>query len=494
MALDYLDYYGLERDPFEQEIFVPIAGRGAVLDQAVQLLSFSQMIPLIQGPIGSGRTAMLKAIASQLPRDRNYFILSCDQFLLQECSLMSALADLFELDSYAHASKAVLNFIKAQQGHLVLLVDDFDLLDQSSQHALLSLLEHGLALAITVCQLPNYELAGHEYLPLQLEPMQSQDALNYLNQHFLRSGVKQGVPLESKLITRFNQLAQGLPGKLNSLVSQHLRYQSKKSVKQPWFSALPRWHIYTIFAILCLVVISFWLQFQRQTQDRGELQALTEDSEQPVVEPSSAVLDALLEQQQLLADDWQQEEWLHNPNPIAELPQIEQLPDQSAQLEDKELVEPRVSQEPVTSLRERLEQAQSQVVSPSPRVASPAAEAATPSPVATAEAAVEPQVTTAPQVQQLSGYPWLAAVRAGEYSIQLFGSWELDQARGFEQNLSLSQNSAVVVTQREGRPWYVVIVGQYANQLQAQAAIEDLPANLRQDGAWSRTFRSMGLP
>lgn len=503
MVLDYLDYYGLSRDPFESKLFVAVAGRGALLDQTIQLLCYSNLIPVIQGPIGSGRSTLLQAVAAQMPSDRVLYHLPCDQFLLQDSSLMTALADLFDLQGYAHAPKAVLSFIQEQQ-HLVLMVDDYDLLDASSQQALLALVEQGLKLVLTVIDAQGLQYSGYEVMPLPLQPMNAQEALSYLNQHFVRAGLQQGVPLEAKLIGRFNQLAQGWPSKLNALVAQHLRFQAKRPAKTGFsLASVPKGHALAVALILMLVAASFWWQFQREFQATPEpladnaqtLDALEADVDADAADRvRSSILDAIAEQQLMVE---QQQSGIDEPLGLAE-----PSGDDRAEPAPAPLVQPLPAATEVVSLRDRLA-AQQASATPLPATTrpsvTPAARALSPIANATASGAATSTTLTnanpaSASVAPLPGFPWLAAVRANEYSLQLFGSWELDQASAFQRGLTLSEPSAVAVTLRDGRRWYVVLAGQYGTQQQAQQALSRLPATLREQGAWARTFRSLGLP
>lgn len=86
---------------------------------------------------------------------------------------------------------------------------------------------------------------------------------------------------------------------------------------------------------------------------------------------------------------------------------------------------------------------------------------------------------------------WLRTRSAGGYVLQLFGVRDRLVAATFITDRKIGDKSAVLITQHAGAPWYVVVYGYYADRSSAQAAIKDLPPNLRAMEPWARPIASL---
>ncbi len=89
------------------------------------------------------------------------------------------------------------------------------------------------------------------------------------------------------------------------------------------------------------------------------------------------------------------------------------------------------------------------------------------------------------------GDAWLESRRPGNYTIQLVAAYNPQTLAEFASSQANSLETQIVMTRRDGRDWYVVVSGDYADREQAREVLETLPAELRQQGAWVRTFESL---
>ncbi|HVK98190.1 MAG TPA: SPOR domain-containing protein, partial [Dongiaceae bacterium] len=107
-----------------------------------------------------------------------------------------------------------------------------------------------------------------------------------------------------------------------------------------------------------------------------------------------------------------------------------------------------------------------------PAVASPAKPAA--KPVATAAPAVDSRAR------------WLQGLSTSHYVIQLLGAAEETTVKRFlAQNPSLKQVT-YYRTVRQGKPWFVVVQGDYPDYEAAKTGIKRLPAAVQQQTPWVR--------
>jgi DamX protein len=101
---------------------------------------------------------------------------------------------------------------------------------------------------------------------------------------------------------------------------------------------------------------------------------------------------------------------------------------------------------------------------------------------------VPAKATPAPARYSLA---WLNTQAPSGYVLQLFGVRDRAAAVGFINSRKIEGNSAILTTQHEGAPWYVVVYGYYADRAAAQAAIAQLPRALGDLSPWARPLGSL---
>ena len=86
---------------------------------------------------------------------------------------------------------------------------------------------------------------------------------------------------------------------------------------------------------------------------------------------------------------------------------------------------------------------------------------------------------------------WVWSQDPARYTIQLAAAANEQTIREAMQALGLPGERVVVQTQRDGRPWYVIIYGSFADRETARATIERLPPALQASSPWPRGFASL---
>ncbi len=106
---------------------------------------------------------------------------------------------------------------------------------------------------------------------------------------------------------------------------------------------------------------------------------------------------------------------------------------------------------------------------------------------------VKPPDTPAPTAKPVvqTDAEWLVSAPARDYTLQLMGSYSRPNPKRFARRIGIGANNLHVVrVARNGKPWYVVLHGRYANASAAKKALSRLPPKARRQGAWARRFGS----
>ena len=87
--------------------------------------------------------------------------------------------------------------------------------------------------------------------------------------------------------------------------------------------------------------------------------------------------------------------------------------------------------------------------------------------------------------------PVVASNNAEQYTLQLMASGKMSDVQSYISAHNLSGKAQYYQTALNGKPWYMVTYGQYPTQAQAQAALQQLPANLQHHQPWVKSFATI---
>lgn len=107
------------------------------------------------------------------------------------------------------------------------------------------------------------------------------------------------------------------------------------------------------------------------------------------------------------------------------------------------------------------------------------------------ETAAKPASTKRRHSSRLSGDTELEKASPKHYTVQLSGSHSLKDAWHFVEKSGLASKLRVYETRRNGRAWYVVIMGNYPTVAQAKQAINTLPTAMKADQPWVKSYRQV---
>jgi DamX protein len=86
---------------------------------------------------------------------------------------------------------------------------------------------------------------------------------------------------------------------------------------------------------------------------------------------------------------------------------------------------------------------------------------------------------------------WLRQQTRSDFTVQLAASGNLERLRGLSESLPETLERAWFAVERDGRPWFSLVAGSYSDSASAQASISRLPAEIRGNKPWIRTFASI---
>ncbi|MCJ8311867.1 MAG: AAA family ATPase [Saccharospirillaceae bacterium] len=253
--MEYLDYYGLDFDPFElpvDSIFSSAGGRVQLLEKIEHLVAFSELNIFVYGQQGIGKTNFLKHLIESpsamwrsiyLPVSAEFVFDDILELILSEYNL--SLTQNSSLSVVAAEISEVLQL--SNQSVLLLSFDDAHHLPNEIFNQLLELKKAFEKFEIQIKILFVGEQEGLEAncdyaedsrrsYHLFLEPLSLDDTKIYLLSYFQKAGKSEKLPLSSFDIKRIFEMSQGIPYKINIITPEYLLQaldQPSKNLRLP---------------------------------------------------------------------------------------------------------------------------------------------------------------------------------------------------------------------------------------------------------------------
>lgn len=481
----YLNHYGFSHDPFAPRVpgfkFFP-AQRKPVLGQLHHLARYSQLLLVVTGPEGSGKTLVRQALVASSNKQAVQSVVISPHETLDSNALLQQVAQSLGSQHADYESIMAQIIQLALTGQEVyLLVDDAERLTGAAvetllrlaqgnpegrphvflfgEHALVSRLEalvEGEERFHVIALQPYEEAETHEYIALRLEGA--------------------GAPLEcfsDEQLSRIHQESGGWPGAINEIARGELlqaMLQSKGKRKSGgWRLSLPRKHLLALVAVILIVVVALLMRDIEKpsveptttllpldssagvaSRSDGSQAAVTPvEPDQPVVrEPLAAAGGAEQKESQVGSGAYAAPDPVPDVAPVAELPAVSSVvPGQSA------------------------------APQPSAKTPAPPVRVDTPKPGATAP------------VANVAVANWYADQPKANYLIQVLGTRTRSNAEALVKQHG--QGFRYFVKQHEGKPLYVVTYGSFPSRKAALEAVKDLPQSLKSGKPWARSLGSV---
>ena len=481
----YLNHYGFSHDPFAARVpgfkFFP-AQRKPVLGQLHHLARYSQLLLVVTGPEGSGKTLVRQALVASSNKQAVQSVVISPQDTIDSNAMLQQIAQALgcqRADVDSILAQVIQLALTGQEVYL--LVDDAERLTGAAVETLLRLAqgspegrphvflfgEHAL-----VARLEALVEGEERFHVIALQPYEEDETREYLALRL--EGARTGVVwFSAEHVVRYNEHARGWPGAINQVARDELldaMQQSKgRRTSAGWRFPLPMKHLLALAAVVCIVVVALLMRDSDEQPARAPVTTSLPLDTAGTVGSQSAPSEA-----EAPGDDVATPEQPIIREPLAAAGGAES--DEAPMLEPERapvLVEPSNDSPPAAT----------EPVAPAPAQAP----AVAPAPKATAPSEPAKEVVAKPDAAAPAN--WYAAQPKGHYLVQVFGTRTQSNAEALIKQHG--EGFRYFVKRHEGKPLYVVTYGSFASRDAALDAIKKLPASLRGGKPWPRTFASV---
>lgn len=498
----FLDHYQFSHDPFASRVpgfkFFP-AQRKPVLGQLHHLARYSQLLLLVCGPLGGGKTLLRQALVASTNKQAVHSVVVSAQGAADTAGILRQVAQGLQVQQAE--SQAIL----AQVGQLALtgqdvylLVDDAEQLSDAALASLLALAAGNSEGRPHVFLFAESELItrlelladGDEcFHAIELQPYSEEETREYLAQRL--EGAGRGLELLSdQQVAAIHEQSGGWPGAINQVARDTLieaMLVERGAAKRAGFSFnLPRKHLLAL-AVVGLGVLAAWLM-QGRPDDAAVMPVSTQlpldQVEQPVVEaPVPASGAPAIEF-----------EGGNQPVPLplvgGSQPVMREPLARAAGLsgvEEADVADVADSSAIGVLVDERKAPIASVTPTPPAVQVAPAPVAPVAQPAPAVAPASKPVTTTLAKTVVVDD--WYAAQAGSRYTLQILGARAEDSAQAFVREHGAQYH--YFKKQHQGQPLYVVTYGSFASREAAQVALKSLPGKVQAGKPWPRTFASI---
>ncbi|KQZ94680.1 AAA family ATPase [Pseudomonas sp. Root562] len=513
----FLGHYQLSHDPFAPRVpgfkFFP-AQRKPVLGQLHHLARYSQLLLVVTGPQGSGKTLLRQALVASTNKQ------SVQSVVVSARGAGDAAGVLRQVAQALDVAQAEIGAILAQVVQLALtgqevylLVDDAEQLDESALEALMALgagapegRPHVFLFGESsmIAQLEQLSLEEERFHVIELQPYSEEETREYLDQRL--EGAGRGIELfTADQISDIHESSEGWPGNINQVARDAMieaMIASRSAVKRPSMGFnMPKKHVLAISAVVVVAVAAAWLMPGRSKAPTtgapaNEQAQLPLGQGAPQANGGAPAVEFAGNTQPMPLP------LVGNSQPVMRGPLAEAAGgitegDDGVPLEGSSETPPTVTTTappagvpagPAPTPAAKPVPAPTQVATAKPApVPAPAAKPA-PAPAKPAVAAAKPAEKPAAATKAAGG-TWYAGQAPSNYVVQILGTSSETAAQSFvkEQGGEYRYFKKVL----NGKPLYVITYGNFASRDAAVSAIKALPAKVQAGKPWPRTVASV---
>ncbi|MEJ5060391.1 MULTISPECIES: AAA family ATPase [unclassified Pseudomonas] len=512
----FLGHYQLSHDPFAPRVpgfkFFP-AQRKPVLGQLHHLARYSQLLLVVTGPHGSGKTLLRQALVASTNKQSVQSVVVSARGAGDSAGILRQVAqalDVAQAEIGAILAQVVQLALTGQEVYL--LVDDAEQLDESALEALMGLAAGApegrphvflFGESSLIAQLEALHLEEERFHVIELQPYTEEETREYLEQRL--EGAGRGIELfTADQITDIHESSDGWPGTINQVARDAMieaMIASRSAVKRPSMGfSMPKKHVLAISAVVVVAVAAAWLMPGRSKAPTtgapaNEQAQLPLGQGQPQAGGAPSVEFAGNTQPMPLP-------LVGNSQPVMRGPLAEAAGgitegDDGVPVEGSSATPPTVTTiappagvpaGPAPTTAGKPTPAPTQVATAKPAPAPAAKPAPAAAPVAKAAPAAKPAEKPA-AVAKAAGGTWYAGQAPGNYVVQILGTSSETTAQNFvkEQGGEYRYFKKVL----NGKPLYVITYGSFTNRDAAVTAIKALPAKVQAGKPWPRSVASV---
>ncbi len=483
----FLAHYGFSHDPFAARVpgfkFFP-AQRKPVLGQLHHLARYSQLVLVVTGPEGSGKTLLRQALVASSNKQSVQSVVITPSGSLDASALLQQIAQAVGApvaDFEAIMAQIVQLAITGQEVYL--LVDDADRLTGAAIETLMRLANgnaearphvflFGLDALVSRLEALSGGTAQESYHVIALQPYEEDETREYLAARLEGAGSDLDCFTREQVV-RIHEESGGWPGAINEVAREELVESMQQSAasrgrKRNWGLPLPGKHLLAALGVVLVVVVALVLR-------GGE--------EGPVELAGNAGLDAQGE----TGSSGASIEFNGAEKPLPLPLGSEAQP---------------VIREPLAAAAGAPEDdGDNAIAAPGalpPDVAASGSSPASSTPTPTPQASPAPTVAVAPRpvaapsrdsTVSSAAQSWYSQQPGSRYLVQVVGTRAEKNAKALVQEYG--GEFRYFVKNHQGKPLYVVTYGSFASRAQAVDAVKRLPAKLQAGKPWVRSFSSV---
>jgi len=529
-----LSRLGLMRDPFpdaiDDALFFADAPRTQHLDLLHHLTQHSELLLLVTGERGAGKTSLLRQFVAQANESWRICVVDANPMMYRDQLLRQIYKGFGLAERSGGGHDLALTLLQEQLGRwqrgaevAVLIVDDAHELPLPAFELLMRLAEastngNKLVRLVLFCE-PQIEslLAAPQIQPyrhrvthtLTLAGFSLEDTANFIRHRLGAAGLSddsplyQNNPFSPAALTRIAKLSQGLPAQVSRLATEALIVACGSEMGRPSAAsgaARPRrkagWTlpVYAVIAALALgAVLVLQDKLRSQRADQGD-----KDGHPPQQLQPKAVTKQHGQIRRLM------------PEP-ATRPPSELAATYPAGMEDADEPQAQVATDTIAPTAPASGDPEPE---PAAKAAQPSSDSAPepgtgdpdakqgptrprPQPPVEAEAPREPPASPTPREESekppapADGAAWLLAADPRHYTVQLLGASRAAFVHQFIAAHELEGRAVLIKTRRKGKDWFVLLYGTYPTKQEARAALANLPDTLKEASPWLRSIASL---